>query len=153
MSKHPIKRGSNPMSTSVINEQVYCWQCGKQHAAAAVICVGCGCETYFASEKSKENSSNTKSKTISVVLAVFISYWSFLYTFQKDWWKFLIAILCDIWFGLAYVIVAVNSYSEEPVVIAFLAFVLIRFLCWLGSVLLSSCRSQHWYENYRATGS
>jgi len=59
-------------------DEIFCQSCGEPIKREAVLCVHCGVPT---------NATN-KSKTVAVLLAVFLGAWSWLYTYQRDAWKF-----------------------------------------------------------------
>jgi RNA polymerase subunit RPABC4/transcription elongation factor Spt4 len=64
----------------------FCASCGNGLVAAAVICPTCG-----AAQKGF-NTSGGKSKTVAVVMAVFLSAWTWVYTWKVNKKKFWIAI-------------------------------------------------------------
>ena len=78
-------------------EEIYCWNCGRPIHRQAVICVKCGVSARGPSLRI----AGTKSKTTAILLAVFFSYWSWLYTFQKNKAKFFIGLGCQ---GLCLII-------------------------------------------------
>jgi Ca2+/Na+ antiporter len=57
----------------------------------------------------------SKNKEVSLLLAVFLSLWTWLYTAEKDWWKFVVSLVLYIgaflvvYFGIEnkYVVVSV----------------------------------------------
>jgi uncharacterized protein (DUF983 family) len=63
----------------------YCVTCGNGLVATAAICPRCGTPV-------SRTQAGAKSRTAAVVLAVFLSFWSFLYTYSNSAWKF--------WLGL-----------------------------------------------------
>jgi hypothetical protein len=69
----------------------YCSTCGSRMAFTAPTCPQCGAPSRAGKA--------TKSKTAAVLLAVFLSFWTWLYTYRTDRWKF--------WTGLG---IAVGSY-------------------------------------------
>lgn len=83
--------GAPPMLTT----SKYCVSCGNGLVAAAAICPRCGAPvagSAFAQVPKQ------KSRAVAVVLAVFLSFWSFLYTYSTAKWKF--------WTGLGIVVAA-----------------------------------------------
>jgi hypothetical protein len=92
-----------------------------------------------------------KSKTISILLAVFLTYFTWLYTYKRDGWKF--------WSGLIL--------SSLPVLIAafFMEFYIsnvpwlpdqilidlsygLPAAIWLLAVIDTLKKNRHWYEFY-----
>jgi len=87
------------------DDEIYCPECGKPIKRNAVICPHCGIQIKeLAVSKEPANvtivpSTPIKSKTVSVVLAIFFGFWSWLYTYRKDQLKFWIflGILITMW--------------------------------------------------------
>jgi len=79
--KEPVKRAKQA-------DEVFCPSCGEAIKKEAVICVKCGVST-----RNQIQKDTPKDKSTSVLLAVFLGYWSWLYTYKKDAWKF--------WLGLS----------------------------------------------------
>jgi hypothetical protein len=98
----------------------YCVTCGNGLVATAAICPRCGTPVPGA----RPVQVGAKSRTTAVLLAVFLSFWSFLYTYSISAWKF--------WLGL--------GLNVLPVIIAFIvsaangsfAIVVMSYLIWLG---------------------
>jgi hypothetical protein len=67
----------------------FCVTCGNGLVATAAICPRCGTPV---AGSSIHSALGGKSKSTAVVLAVFLSFWSFLYTYRRAPWKF--------WLGL-----------------------------------------------------
>lgn len=61
----------------------YCSSCGNPLVVTAAICPRCGTRQ------------PSKSRAIAVVLAVFFSFWSFLYTYRRARWKFWLGLGLD----------------------------------------------------------
>ena len=70
----------------------YCVTCGNGLVATAAICPRCGTPVSGA----KPGQLGAKSRTAAVLLAVFLSFWSFLYTYRISAWKF--------WLGLGLIV-------------------------------------------------
>ena len=71
----------------------YCSVCGTGLVEQAIVCVTCG-----SAVENRATEKKPKTKTTALLLAVFLGYWSWLYTFCKNAWKF--------WTGLGVSIVA-----------------------------------------------
>lgn len=65
----------------------FCASCGSGLVAAAVICPNCG------SAQKGFNTSGGKSKTTAVLLAVFLSAWTWVYTWKVNSKKFWVAVV------------------------------------------------------------
>jgi len=80
----------------------FCQSCGTQLVANAAFCPNCGTAVGAApvatpaaapiNYQSQVYASSTKSKTTAVVLAVFLSFWTWLYTFKINKTKFFIGL-------------------------------------------------------------
>lgn len=77
---------------------MYCTSCGKELAERAVICPACG-----ASARSTSSAAKPKDKTVAVLLAVFLAFWTWCYTYSKDAWKF--------WLNLALFVVSLGFWA------------------------------------------
>jgi len=128
----------------------FCSQCGNALVQTAVICPKCGSPTPRFNQMNSPVTGNTyypgtgiipqKTKSTSVILAVFLGFWTYLYTFQKD------AALFWVSLGIqGFFIFAISSAPGAGSSGAFL-FVLIIF--WLLSVIVTASRSSEWYLRY-----
>jgi predicted amidophosphoribosyltransferase len=88
--------GARPLSGTA-----YCPACAAPTTPLSEICVKCGArlprQNYAYAPRSG------KSKVASVLLAVFLGFWTWLYTYKKDGWKF--------WVGLLWRYPSAVSYS------------------------------------------
>jgi hypothetical protein len=99
-----------------------CPACGGQVFATAAICVRCG--TPLASPHSKG---------AAILLAVFLHFWAWLYTYKRDAWKF--------WVGLILEIIGLVT------AIFLIGFVFI-FGVWIWAIIDVSVKSESWYQLY-----
>jgi len=107
------------MNNEIKNEdEIYCPECAKPVKRNAVICPHCGIQIKELAVSTPtqnikiEPASPPKSKTVSVVLAVFFGFWSWLYTYRRDQIKFWIflGILITMW--VSYTGYACSSIGE-----------------------------------------
>lgn len=92
------------------DDEIFCPECGKPVKRNAVICVNCGIQIKeIKTSPVKENTDNppAKSKGVAIVLAIFLGFWSWLYTYKKDFKKFWIYI--GIFIAFIGVIIVVSS--------------------------------------------
>lgn len=76
-----------------------------------------------------------KSKTVSVLLAVFLSYWSWLYTYKLDAWKF--------WTGLGISVITLLFF--------WLIFPLFFGLAvWVWVIIDVAIKDDNIYNNYQS---
>ena len=156
-------------------DEIYCPECGKPVKKNAVFCPHCGIQVKELAVSAApasikiEPAASPKSKTVSVVLAVFFGFWSWLYTYKKDFIKFWIYIGFPIAVMVIFIIIeAVHSmnnpllkYSTLPVVhshlyvgvrMAFANYGTWTWVIFLSSYIWALCNSiirpESFYKNY-----
>lgn len=82
------------------NPAKFCSACGNGLVETAVVCPSCGSPVVALKLQA------TKKKSVAVVLAVFLGYWSWLYTPKKNLAKFFIALVASV---IAGVVISVNQ--------------------------------------------
>lgn len=139
----------------------FCSSCGKPIHPQAAICLSCGVQTGIGF--------GGKSKSVALILAIFLGPWTWVYTYARDktkfWLSFVGAITLDV---IAYVlfthifttvrISACPSYPTIPCspVLAsandffhFMLFAgLFGFGVWLCAVILAATRSDAFYAKF-----
>lgn len=100
----------------------YCSGCGAGLVATAVTCPSCGTKV------TRGGGSGSKSKTTAVLLACFLSFWTWLYTYKKNTWKF--------WVGLVVGIVGI-ALSGIPAIGV-----------WIWAIVDVSVKPRSYYEDY-----
>lgn len=118
--------------TPIDSNAVFCSACGNKLVATAVICPKCGSPR--AGSVNVSGVRPPKSKTTAVVLAVFLSYWTWLYTYQKDTWKF--------WTGLGLGILG----SILTFTTGFGVFIHLGIGVW--AIIDAAVKPRSYYENY-----
>ena len=86
----------------------FCSACGSGLVATAVVCPSCG--TSQRSAGRIKTFVTPKSKTTAVVLAVFLSFWTWCYTYRKDPAKFWIGLGVSVFFSWMYFIPALGIW-------------------------------------------
>lgn len=91
-------------------DEIYCPSCGKPIKWNAVMCVHCGVPNRQAAPP--------KDRTIAIILAVLFGFWTWVYTYQVDSWKFWVnlavtTVTCGIW-GLGAWIWAIIDVASRP---------------------------------------
>jgi len=101
-------------------KRMFCKNCGKKIDDKAVICPKCGVSI-------KQITSTPKNRQTAILLAIFFSYWTWLYTYKTDSGAFWTALIMSffLWWTL----------------IVPLAF-------WVVAIVYACKRDQEWYENY-----
>ena len=103
------------------SDEVFCRSCGKVIKKEAELCPHCGVR-----QKGYSEHTIGKSKVAAVLLAVFLGFWTWLYTYKKDAWKF--------WLNLALSIVTLTIWWMTA--------------GWIWPVIDTAIKSREWYENY-----
>lgn len=119
-------------------DEMFCPECGKAVKRNAVICVHCGIQIkplQNTTVKQEVITTTPKSRKVALWLVLFLGFFSWLYTFKKDWWKFLISLA--IFFILFFVI----RRNETA------AFI-IGAIIYLWPVIDVTVRKESFYENY-----
>ena len=96
------------------SDEIYCHSCGEPIKKEAEVCVHCGVRNSSAPIVQGP----PKDKSIAVLLAVFLGFWTWLYTFEKDAWKFwtnlgLTVVTFGLWWFVAW-IWAIIDVSVKP---------------------------------------
>jgi len=81
----------------------------------------------------------SKHKEVSLVLAVFLSYWTWLYTAEKDWWKFVVSFVV----GIA---LAVLHFTTD--LIPTITLPAINIVFWIWAIVDVAVKKDEWYRTY-----
>jgi len=106
----------------VVSQGYYCMHCGKPLAKEAVVCPNCGIAVRG---QSLDKKAVPKDKTIAVLLAIFLGFWTWIYTYETDSWKF--------WLNLALTVVTMGTWS---------------FVAWIWSIVDVAAKPDSFYVNY-----
>ena len=128
----------------------YCQNCGNEVSPLAELCVKCGVPLAHVS---------AKSKTVSVILAVLLTYWTWLYTYKRDKRKFWIALAVSIFLAVTFISVFLsgattptpdNGGDKIPTfIIAWIVlFQLFNLIIRIWAVVDTAVKPQSWYDNY-----
>jgi hypothetical protein len=144
----------------------YCPSCAGATTPLSEICVKCGTKLVIqAQTAARVMPQHSKSKVASILLAVFLTFWTWLYTYKKDGWKFWtglgISLACGI---VTTVIITVKTSSlngfngsiDESVVTdllvqlmtVFVISSLVSFGLWIWAVVDSAIKKNEWYSDY-----
>lgn len=124
-------------------DEIYCPECGKAIKRSAIFCVNCGVqikELKASLIQATTGNPNVKSKTAAVVLAVFFGYWSWVYTYGRNGFKFWVSFagIPAVVFTIAHFL---NSYGNLFVFMGFAAI-------WIWAISDNAVRPNSFYENY-----
>lgn len=101
----------------------FCPTCGKELSDLAPACPACGQPRTPAMPARA-----AKDKTVAILLAVFLSFWTWLYTYQRDATKF--------WIGLPVSIVGFFLVGLPALGI------------WIWAIVDTATKDQSWYVRY-----
>ncbi len=91
----------------------------------------------------------TRRQTTSIMLAVFLGPWTWLYTYKKDKWKFWVSIL--VVFGINIFISVIEEAGYAKVLGPMTAIDILRLVIpaiYVVAIVLAALRSREWYERY-----
>jgi RNA polymerase subunit RPABC4/transcription elongation factor Spt4 len=122
-----------PAQTKQLDE-VFCQSCGAAIKREAAMCVHCGVPVRRASA-----GASGKSKVASILLAVFLGFWTWLYTYRADGWKFWLALSISIVNGiLIFVTLGVWLIVAWIPGLAF----------WIWPIVDAAVKNDEWYTSY-----
>lgn len=78
----------------------YCGACGNGLVATAVVCPNCGAPQPSSTSSFGTGVGAPKTKTTAILLAIFLSFWTWIYTYKKDMWKFWVGLVTAIALGI-----------------------------------------------------
>ena len=100
-------------------DETFCPSCGEAIKIKAVICPHCGVAA------SSQFPVSPKSKTAAVLLAVFLGFWTWCYTYKHDAWKF--------WLNLVLTVVTFGFYG---------------LIAWIWAIIDVAVKPEAFYTNY-----
>jgi len=140
------------MPENSIKHDKFCTACGNGLIVTAVICPKCGSTVMEVATK------GSREKSAAVILAVFLSSWTYLYTYKYDAKKFWISTIA----GTAPFLVSVLAFTvyeisyDEDVYIPAEAigtlFSVVWFFAslaiWITAIVVTATRQDSQYKNY-----
>lgn len=117
----------------------YCWNCGNAVSALAEMCVKCGVRL---------SSNQSKKKSTAIILSIFLSFWSWLYTYKRNAWKFWLAFGLNIVFGGTDIFLFNWYYHVENPAPFYLGAVIFVVIVWLWALLDNAIHKKDWYLRY-----
>ena len=107
-------------------DEMFCPSCGAVIKREAELCVHCGVRV-------GHTAAGAKSKTTSILLAVFFGCFTWLYTYREDSTKF--------WIGLALVILG-------AITVIFVVGYFIAIGVWIWAIVDTVSKNDDWYADY-----
>lgn len=139
------------------SDEIFCWSCGEPIKKEAVICVHCGVQVRPLAPSAQRShvsagapdllqnaTTKPKSKSTAVLLAVFLGYWTWLYTAARDKAKFVLGLglqllACSAWLPIPFTHSLYQFYG---------IFILAAFAMWIYAIIDASVKSRDWYAAY-----
>ena len=87
----------------------FCTACGNNLVPTAAICPSCGTPSQNITPVAQVG----KSKTTAVLLAVFVGFWAWLYTFQVNKTKFFIGLGAQILISIIYFVALFQYFAAQ----------------------------------------
>ncbi len=128
----------------------YCSACGAATNPLAEICIKCGSRIRGRARSSPKN------KMISVLLAIFLSYWTWLYTYRKDAWKFwigtgIVLIQIILFFIMTWMTVGsidLSGLIRQLSLLGLLTPLWILVPLWIWAVVDAARKNEEWYHSF-----
>lgn len=133
----------------------FCSACGNGLIQTAIVCPRCGSSTNLLSVGTGQT--YVKSKTVAVVLAVFLGPWGWLYTFAKNKAKFFISVpslLATLYLQAAVISTTLNDVLRgqdgDPRIALFanVIYFFVGFPFWLWAVIDNARKPREYFERY-----
>ncbi len=129
-----VPRAPTPPAKQV--DEIFCQSCGSVIKKEADICIHCGVRVR---RGSPSGGGGSKSKVASILLAVFLSYWTWLYTYREDAVKFWVSLGLSIGFFIFGLLTLGIGW-------------LIGFFVWTGiwiwAIVDTATKNEDWYATY-----
>ena len=113
-------------------DEMFCPSCGVPIKREAEICVHCGVRV-------GRPAAGAKSKTAAILLAVFLGFFTWLYTYREDSGKFWISLGVS---GINFVLGIATAG------VWFLVGFLVGIGIWIWAIVDTASKSDEWYASY-----
>ena len=125
----------NEESKAKKENEIFCPECGEPIKRNAVVCPHCGIQV---KELETKSTVSVKSKSVAVVLAIFFSFFSWMYTYGRNRLKFWICLIVTV----IMILVRLSNDYPEAIYIAISGYI------WLYSIIDNSTKSYKFYSDY-----
>ena len=137
-----------------------CQGCGRRLGQTDRFCNACGApagsghpayQSYPQQSSGGYRPTSRKNKTISILLAVFLTYWTWLYTYKRDAWKFWLGLILS---SLPIVVATffmefyVSNVSWLPDQLLIDLSYALPVTVWALAVIDTLRRNRQWYDYY-----
>jgi predicted nucleic acid-binding Zn ribbon protein len=120
-----------------------CPDCGTPIKALETFCSKCGKKYDSEKKGSSDRATVQKSKTTAIMLALFFSFFSYLYTYRVNYLKFLISLFL---FVTSIIFMAINDYAAGTDLIAGIT----GCVLFIFSLIDNAVRSSTFYSEFPA---
>lgn len=121
-------------------DEMFCHSCGSVIKREAEICVKCGVRARRAPSLAPGLAgTGAKSKVAAVLLAIFLGFWTWLYTYREDGVKFWIALGASVG-NVLLLILTLGLWI--------FFFWIPIFGLWIWPVIDAATKSDDWYASY-----
>ena len=135
-----------------VTSNKFCSECGNSLIETAVICPKCGSPTPrfgqyvgpvggLGQNTGVVYATQQKSKSVAVILAVFLGFWTYLYTYKKDVGIFWVTLVVQFFLVLSIVSFPDSSLGPNPAWI-------FGFVFNLVAVIVQATRTSEWFARY-----
>ncbi len=130
------------------SDEIYCPKCSKPIKKIAVICPYCGVQIKESESGKTEIIITPKHKSIAVLLSIFLSFFSWIYTYKKSskkfWVSFIIAAITP--FIIAMLWQVTGRVSSTAFNLVFYCSVI--FVIWIWAIIDNSIKSNIYFTEY-----
>lgn len=139
------------METQIQYTDKFCYACGKGLIRSAAVCPGCGTPAVasidnprsaniYSSPQSQPSLQEPKSKTAAVILAVFLGFWAFLYTYQVNASRFWLHFAAHLFAIFTWVFLRAEGWPGALTIL----------ISWLTTIVRVGTSSEALYRQYPA---
>jgi F0F1-type ATP synthase membrane subunit a len=136
----------------------FCQKCGSRMEQTDSFCKSCGTpigvqanQTHQHQASPVQRSTARKSKIVSILLAVFLTFFTWLYTFKRDGWKFWLGLVFSSLPGLVsaiFLVFYISDISWLPDDLLIGLSYLLPMAIWLWAIIDAAIKKHEWYEHY-----
>lgn len=139
------------MSNAKKDDEIFCPECGKPIKKNAIFCINCGIQINELITQKPEIIVTPKYKSTAIFLSIFLSFFSWLYTYKKSsrkfWFSFLLTAISPVMIPVL-TIIWTTSGGNGGALYGFGFFYAVLFGIWVWAIIDNSLKSKTYYNNY-----